>query len=130
MSLVRFSYGENPIADLNTKIRHIYDIHQLLKENQISVFVTSTDFEKMLVNVAEYDIISFKNNNQYLKQHPKEALLFKQPEETWSKMLTTYNGVFKSLVYGDFPPQDEIIKTLKVIAKRLKKVNWNIKLNQ
>lgn len=129
MSLVRFSYGENSIADLNTKIRHIYDIHQLLKADQISIFVTSTEFDKMLINVAEYDIISFKNNNQYLKQHPKEALIFKQPEKTWSKMLNTYNGVFKALVYGDFPPQDEIIKTLKIISKRLIKVKWNLKPN-
>lgn len=59
-----------------------------------------------------------------------DLVVFKKEEETWSKMLTTYNGVFKSLVYGDFPPQDEIIKALKIIAKRLKKVNWNIKLNQ
>ena len=29
MSLVRFSYTENPIQDLRSKIRHIYDLHQL-----------------------------------------------------------------------------------------------------
>jgi hypothetical protein len=27
MSLVRFSYGENPIDDLKKKIRHTYDLH-------------------------------------------------------------------------------------------------------
>jgi hypothetical protein len=32
MSLVRFSYGENPIDDLKKKIRHTYDLHQLLKQ--------------------------------------------------------------------------------------------------
>ena len=31
MSLVRFSYGEDPLADLKKKIRHTYDIHQLLQ---------------------------------------------------------------------------------------------------
>ena len=32
MSLVRFSYGENPMADLKQKIRHTYDLHQLLQQ--------------------------------------------------------------------------------------------------
>lgn len=31
ISLVRFSYTENPIKDLVNKVRHTYDLHQLLK---------------------------------------------------------------------------------------------------
>ena len=38
MSLVRFSYSDNPIDDLKKKIRHTYDLHQLLKEKEISHF--------------------------------------------------------------------------------------------
>ena len=38
MSLVRFSYSENPIIDLKNKIRHIYDLHQLLKHTKFSTF--------------------------------------------------------------------------------------------
>lgn len=32
MSLVRFSYGKDPITDLKNKVRHTYDLHQLLKQ--------------------------------------------------------------------------------------------------
>ncbi len=32
MSLVRFSYGENAIEDLKKKVRHTYDLHQLLQQ--------------------------------------------------------------------------------------------------
>ena len=35
MSLVRFSQTENPIDDLRNKIRHTYDIHLMLKDNNI-----------------------------------------------------------------------------------------------
>ena len=34
MSLVRFSYGEEPITDLKNKIRHVYDLNQLLSEKE------------------------------------------------------------------------------------------------
>lgn len=63
MSLVRFSYTEQPIADLRSKIRHTYDIHQLLQNPAIVAFFQSDDFDKMLHRVATEDKVSFKNNN-------------------------------------------------------------------
>jgi predicted nucleotidyltransferase component of viral defense system len=38
MSLVRFSYTEEPYRDLANKIRHIYDIHMLLKDAEVATF--------------------------------------------------------------------------------------------
>ena len=63
MSLVRFSYGENPMDDLKKKIRHTYDLHQLLKQDEFLQFFQSTDFDSMLLKVANDDIVSFRNNN-------------------------------------------------------------------
>ncbi|WP_239023034.1 nucleotidyl transferase AbiEii/AbiGii toxin family protein [Pontibacter mangrovi] len=38
MSLVRFSRSEDLIADLRNKIRHVYDIHQMLKDDELRRF--------------------------------------------------------------------------------------------
>lgn len=70
MSLVRFSYSENSLDDLKKKIRHTYDLHQLLKQKEFLDFFHSTDFEEMLLKVANDDIASFKNNNKWLIHHP------------------------------------------------------------
>ncbi len=83
MSLVRFSYSGNPIKNLNNKIRHIYDIHFLLKDKSINNFFYSPDFEEMLQKVGDDDVFSFKNNNEWLKKHPASALIFHNPESTW-----------------------------------------------
>ena len=53
MSLVRFSYGENPIDDLKKKIRHTYDLHQLLKQNEFLDFLKSKNFDDMILKVAK-----------------------------------------------------------------------------
>ncbi len=127
MSLVRFSYTENAIEDLNNKIRHIYDIHQLLKNKKIEKFFNTVKFDEMLLRVASDDVISFKNNNQYLQNHPKEALLFSQPEKTWKQLKTTYQGSFKTLVFGTYPNESEILKTILLITSRLEKINWQLK---
>ena len=126
MSLVRFSYGENPIDDLKTKIRHTYDLHQLLKQDEFLKFFQSTDFDEMLLKVANDDVASFRNNNQWLNYHPNEALIFKDLENIWSELKTIYNGDFKNLVYGALPKEEAVLKTLKMIQERLKTIKWLI----
>ena len=127
MSLVRFSYSEYPIKALNNKIRHIYDIHKLLKDTEINNFFKSEKFDEMLQRVGNDDVFSFKNNNEWLKEHPISAIIFSEPENTWEQLKNTYNGSFKELVYGNFPDEVAILNTLKIISKRLKKVKWEIK---
>ena len=66
MSLVRFSYAEEPIEGLKKKIRHTYDLYQLLQNKELSTFFDSALFEKMLLKVANDDVASYKNSNQWL----------------------------------------------------------------
>lgn len=126
MSLVRFSYGENPIDDLKKKIRHSYDLHQLLKQDEFLKFFQSTAFDEMLLKVANDDVASFRNNNKWLNYHPNEALIFKDLENIWSELKTIYNGDFKNLVYGVLPKDEAILQTLKMIQERLKTISWTI----
>lgn len=128
MSLVRFSYGENPIDDLKKKIRHTYDLHQLLKQDVFSAFFYSTAFDDMLLKVAKDDVASFKNNNQWLIHHPNEALIFWDLKNVWSELKTIYNGDFKNLVYGEFPKEADVLETLKRIQERLKTISWTIEI--
>lgn len=128
MSLVRFSYGENPIDDLKKKIRHTYDLHQLLKQNEFLDFLKSKNFDDMILKVANDDVFSFRNNNKWLNFHPNEALIFKDLESVWSELKSIYIGDFKNLVYGEFPKQEEILETLKLIQQRLKTISWSIKV--
>jgi hypothetical protein len=128
MSMVRFSYGENPIDDLKKKIRHTYDLHQLLKQEEFFKFFQSTAFDEMLLKVANDDVTSFRNNNKWLNYHPSEALVFKDLENVWDELKAIYNGDFKNLVYGELPKEEAILKTLKMIQERLKAISWTIKI--
>lgn len=126
MSLVRFSNTETPIIDLNAKIRHLYDIHQLLKDETVQEFFTSEAFDNMLIKVAHDDVQSFKNNNDWLKHHPKEALIFKEPEEMWKQLKDTYQNEFKFLVYGELPSTADILATIIEVSNRLVHIKWKI----
>lgn len=128
MSLIRFSYGADPIGDLKRKIRHTYDLHQLLKEEQFSYFFNSLAFDEMLLKVANEDVASFRNNNKWLNHHPYEALIFKYLESVWAEMRVVYNSDFKNLVYGDFPNDKDVFDSLQRIQERLKTITWTIKI--
>ena len=126
MSLVRFSRTEDPITDLRNKIRHVYDIHQMLKNDEIRQFFNSGDFDKMLLRVGKDDMIGYKNNNDWIPEHPSTALIFDKPQDTWEQLSTKYNGDFKDLVTGDLPAERALIETLKKVGKKLRKVKWEI----
>jgi len=127
MSLVRFSFTENPIVDLNNKIRHIYDIHKLLAKTEINDFFNSDRFESMLLTVANDDVLSFKNSNDWLANHPGTAMIFSNTNNTWSQLSNTYLTTINELVYGELPTEDEILITLHKVSERLKPINWTIK---
>lgn len=128
MSLVRFSNTQNPISDLKNKIRHAYDLHLILRDVSMRSFFESSQFDNMLIEVGTDDIESFKNNNDWLKRHPSEALIFSKTEETWLQIKDVYTGSFSELIIGDIPDEYEIMRTLTEVSKRLKTIEWSLPL--
>jgi len=126
MSLVRFSYTTNPIEDLNNKIRHIYDLNQMLKNKEIRDFFDTPEFDKLLVLVANDDMLSFKSGNEWLQNRPAQAIIFKESADVWDKLKTTYFSIFNKLVYGKLPTENEILETLNKLSERMKNIDWKI----
>lgn len=128
MSLVRFSYTEEPLKDLKAKIRHVYDLHQLLQNKELADFFHSTAFDEMLLKVANDDVTSFRNNNDWLVHHPIEALIFRELIITWEELKPVYSEDFRKLVFTDFPSEADVNVTLRQIKQRLLSVMWTIKV--
>ncbi len=128
MSLVRFSYSEDPLSDLKKKIRHTYDLYKLLNDTQLSEFFNSKSFDELILKVASDDVISYKSNNQWLVNHPLKSKIFSELETVWKELKDTYNGAFKDLVFKDFPGEEKILANLLMIKKRLESIKWNIEV--
>ncbi len=126
MSLVRFSYTNLPVEDLNNKIRHIYDLNQMLRNEEVEQFFNSKEFDKLLLAVANDDMLSFKSGNEWLQNHPTQAMIFKESSGVWDKLKTTYFSTFNKLVYGELPTETEILETLHKLTERMKKLDWKI----
>ena len=127
MSLARFSLTETPYTDLANKIRHIYDLHMMLKNIEIRQFIAKPDFDRMLVQVGADDMASFKNNNAWLARHPGSTIIFDDPAATWQQIRSPYQTTFKSLVTGTLPVEEELVRSLQQISKRLQTITWTIR---
>jgi len=82
----------------------------------------------MLLKVANDDVASYKNSNQWLIHHPNKAIIFRELESLWKQLAPTYNGAFRNLVFGNFPSETDVFKTLNSIKNRLSKIEWTIKI--
>jgi len=126
MSLVRFSYEDNPIDDLKKKVRHAYDLHQLLIQKEYLDFFHSNEFDLMLLKVANDYMASYRNNNSWLSLHPKEALIFTDLVNVWNALRVIYTSDFSNMVYGILPDENAVLGTLKMIQTRLESISWSI----
>ena len=126
ISLVRFSFTDNPIENLRNKVRHIYDIHKLLENETIHTFFNSPAFDEMLLKVANDDVIALKTGIAWLSNHPATAILFSDTVNTWNQIQETYNSEFRAFVYGKLPSNNDILETLQKVSNRLKDIKWTI----
>jgi len=127
ISLVRFSYDDAPVMALRNKIRHCYDLHLMLQNNEVNTFFESSNFDALLLTVANDDVTSFRIDEKWLAIHPAEAIIFKEAENIWKQLRTTYEQEFSAMVYGDLPAQEKVHETLLRIHDRLTKIDWNLK---
>lgn len=130
ISLVRFSYTENPLEDLSNKVRHTYDLTLLMKRDEIKDLVNSDLFDTMLLQVAKDDDKAIPNDKNWLYNHPKDALIFNETEMVWNTLKKVYTGsAFNDLLIGKTKPpaEAEVFETLLFLSKRVEGIEWDVK---
>lgn len=127
MGLIRSCYHENPIDQLQKKIRHFYDIERILTIDTSLDFLNSADFFFMIEKVKIDDAANSQFNGDWLQNPLSDSLLFKDLNGVWSQLEETYRSEFKTLVFGELPDSRAIMKSLELVAGRLAAFDQNIK---
>ncbi|WP_266206377.1 nucleotidyl transferase AbiEii/AbiGii toxin family protein [Pontibacter kalidii] len=119
LALVRASYAENPVDELGSKIRHVYDLHAMLKAPAVTAFLHSEDFFEMIQAVQADDARNSEFQGDWAQQPLDACLLFADVRGAWSSLETAYQQEFRSLVYGTLPAPEEVIAVLGTVGARL-----------
>lgn len=120
MGMVKASYGDNYINDINNKIRHLYDIHILMNDEFTKGFLLSDGFAAMANKVIGSDRKTFPSV-PWFDQPLSQAIVFSNLESIWGQLEFTYNGDFKKMVVGEaLPSPESLFATTKLIFSQLK----------
>lgn len=122
LALVRAGAAPDPLQELAAKIRHAYDVHQILQQPTVAAFFASSAFAHLLGEVQADDARNQEFQGDWATRPLTQAQLFADGGRTWARLTPTYQDDFRKLVYGTLPPAGEVGQTLVLIGARLQEL--------
>ena len=120
MALIKRSYSDDPIQNLQEKVRHVYDLQQILtKRPEMAEYLESDIFFDFLNFVIEDDRINRTSHPAWLEKPFGECCLFGDTMATWEKVAPAYFGPFRELLFGELPASEAVVQSLELIGGRL-----------
>ncbi len=124
MGLVRACHEDDAHQALRIRIRHIYDICMIMRDETHSAFVVSKEFPNLIQSVRSSDLERFKDAKQWLDPPIHSALIFSDCAKTWRKLAPEFQGDFRQMLYDDDLPNDEeVIFTFETIGHQLSAID-------
>ena len=121
LAIVKHSYDQNdPVSLLQNKIRHLYDIHQIMQRSDTRDYVNGSDFPRLCAECIDEEIETFGKDDAAIYEYPlADAPIFKRFDEWLPELDKVYSTTFAAMTYKELPPLSEIAKTLATIQKAL-----------
>ncbi|MHA4984929.1 nucleotidyl transferase AbiEii/AbiGii toxin family protein [Cetobacterium somerae] len=112
-AVLDYSFEDDYRTELEKKIRHIYDIHKLYRNEEVKEFFKSDNFFELCSKVVvENDFFGKRKTTIY-----SESRFFS--EDIISPLETTYKNVFSKFVYSDLPDFSDVKTDLKIVIERV-----------
>ncbi|GHU56579.1 hypothetical protein FACS189411_07590 [Bacteroidia bacterium] len=115
VSLLRFSFAENPKSELAKKIRHFYDLYYLAHDEECVKYIQSTDFRKDLQELFAYDQQEFNEPSDWQTKMLRDSPLLTYFPDIWVSLRTTYQNELSNLAFAEIPDEKEIETTVQQI---------------
>ncbi len=119
LGVIKDSYHDDPVSQLSRRMRHLYDICQILKHKEYRDFIAGNEFAILCEKCIADERNVFPNTAELFNLPLAEAPLFLRFAEWRPSLAGTYSGVFADLVYRDLPPIQDIEDALMFIKEHL-----------
>lgn len=119
VSLLRFSLGDSPLADLMAKIRHFYDIHYLVNDNECRMYLDSERFIENFTSLIGHDRAMFDNPSGWQTRSISDSPLLKDFDSAWRNLAQRYSLELPSLAYSTIPASEEIAGSMKYVLDKI-----------
>ena len=119
VSLVRFSFAENPSIELAKKIRHFYDLYYLTNDEECAKYLQSSEFQKDLSELLTHDQQKFDRPKGWQTKTVKDSPLFKEFSTLWTSLSLTYQSELTPLAFSEIPNEKLVADSFVGIMERI-----------
>ncbi len=120
VSLIRFSFSENPAVAIASKIRHFYDLYFLANDPDCAEYLSSPDFKKDFNELYAHDQEMFAEPANWVGKAANQSPLATDFPALWSKLKDTYNSELSQLAYTPIPEESKIADKFIMFNELLK----------
>ncbi|MDR2621057.1 MAG: nucleotidyl transferase AbiEii/AbiGii toxin family protein [Dysgonamonadaceae bacterium] len=119
VSLIRFSFEEDVIKALASKIRHFYDLYYLANDVECTKYIQSTEFQKDLSELLIHDQQEFDAPKGWQTKTINNSPLIKDFSTLWIGLRSTYQNELSPLAFSEIPDEDSIKASFEKIIKSI-----------
>ncbi|MCX6277025.1 MAG: nucleotidyl transferase AbiEii/AbiGii toxin family protein [Bacteroidetes bacterium] len=117
VSLIRFSFEDNPLESISKKIRHFYDLYFLMNDAECAVFVKSSTFKKQFDEILQHDKEMFDKPKGWQNKSVAESPLVSDFENAWKHLKELYKKELSALAYTPIPDEKKVADQFKELMK-------------
>ena len=121
VSLLRFSFEDNPAEGVASKIRHFYDLYYLCQDKECREFL-STDFRKELTELIAHDKKEFDKPTRWRDSPVQKSPLLTDFRSLWIEISAIYRTELGALSYGELPHEDAVESSTTELLSIVKEI--------
>lgn len=119
VSLIRFSFEENPVESIQGKIRHFYDLYFLMNNPECAEFIASDSFKKQFETILQHDREMFEEPKGWQNKLISESPLVNDFSTIWKQLKVKYQTELSALAYRPIPDEESVAKSFRELIKRI-----------
>lgn len=120
VSLLRFSFEEDPVAGLTSKVRHFYDLHFLMKDKECHEYLDSS-FPVELRELVAHDKAEFDRPPLWKTSDVLQSPLLTSFSEMWKRIAPVYQSEVGALSFGELPKPEEVSQSMDSLIRIVQK---------
>ena len=122
VSLIRFSFSEDPATGLSEKIRHFYDLYYLEDDSECNSYINSDMFVSDLKEIISHDRITFDEPKGWTKKKISDSPLISNFDNLWNKLKGVYTKELSMLAFTEIPEEKDVAEKFKKLVLILSKL--------
>lgn len=119
VSLLRCSLADNYMPELTAKIRHFYDLHFLLNDEEIQSYLKSNTFKSDFANLFTQDQQRFDKPEGWQNKDIMDSPIIMDLHSVWSTLCKVYSRELPNLAYKEIPTIESIEDSMRLLLSYL-----------